>query len=242
MVQFSMCCLWEVSSLGRFPHIWEAGRISDNVTWANFKICLLPMTVSPNWLVLKFSRWKRPKCLLWGWERKGRLGRLCPLSQRFFFFLAALGLHWCSWAFSIYSKWGPLSSCSTWAFHCSGCSCYGAPALGYTGYSSCGTGLVAPQHVASSQTRDWTHVPYIDKWSEFLATGPPGKSSQHFSPLKRRRSSKTESETKWTVLKWKEKQIESLGPLGKKNKERREDGRMPAEGFLTLKSQLTGYF
>ena len=36
--------------------------------------------------------------------------------------------------------------------------------------------------------------------------------------------------------------IESLGPLGKKNKERREDGRMPTEGFLTLTSQLTGYF
>ena len=149
VVQFSMCCVWEVSSLGRFQHIWEAGRISDDGMWANFKICLLPMTASPNWLMLKFSRWKRPKCLLWGWERKGRLGRLCPLSQHFFLsffffkfiylFLAALGLHCCSWAFPSYSKWGLLSICSTWTFHCSGFSCYGARALGHPGYSSCST-------------------------------------------------------------------------------------------------------
>ena len=36
------------------------------------------------------------------------------------------------------------------------------------------TGLVVPQHVGSSWTRDYSHVPCIG-WG-FLTTGPPGKS------------------------------------------------------------------
>ena len=36
-------------------------------------------------------------------------------------------------------------------------------------------GLAAPLHVGSSQTRDWTHVPCIDR--QILNHGPPGKSS-----------------------------------------------------------------
>ena len=34
-------------------------------------------------------------------------------------------------------------------------------------------GLVAPQHVESSWTRDGTSAPYIGRW--MLSTGPPGK-------------------------------------------------------------------
>ena len=46
-------------------------------------------------------------------------------------FLAALGLHCCMQAFS---------SCGAQVSHCSGFSCFGAQALGYVGFSSCGTG------------------------------------------------------------------------------------------------------
>ena len=45
------------------------------------------------------------------------------------FFSAALGLHYYMQAFSTCREWGPLSSCSAWAFHCGGSSC-GAWALG----------------------------------------------------------------------------------------------------------------
>ena len=39
----------------------------------------------------------------------------------------------------------------------------GAQALGAVGFSSCGARAVAPQHVESSWTRDWTHVPCIGR-------------------------------------------------------------------------------
>ena len=45
------------------------------------------------------------------------------------FFLAALGLCCCSWAFFSCSERGPLSSCGVRASHCSGFSCCGAQAL-----------------------------------------------------------------------------------------------------------------
>ena len=41
------------------------------------------------------------------------------------------------------------------------------------GFSNDDTGLVAPQHVGSSQSRDQIHVPCIG--GGFLTTGPPGK-------------------------------------------------------------------
>ena len=52
--------------------------------------------------------------------------------------------------------------CGMRASHCGGFSCLGAQAVGRVGFSSCGIqpkqlwhiGLVAPQHVESSQTRD----------------------------------------------------------------------------------------
>ena len=47
-----------------------------------------------------------------------------------FYFLAALGLHYYTRAFSSCSEQGLLSSCGTRASHCGGFSCYGAQALG----------------------------------------------------------------------------------------------------------------
>ena len=59
---------------------------------------------------------------------------------------------------------------SAWA-RCSGFSCHRAWALGTGDFSSCSmwaqqlqcTELVAPWHLRSSQTRDWTHVPCISR-------------------------------------------------------------------------------
>ena len=85
------------------------------------------------------------------------------------------------------------SNCSAWASCCSGLSCCGAQALGECasvavagglsswgshaiehGLSSCGTrGLVAPQHVVSSQIRDQTHVSCFGR--ELSTTEPLGK-------------------------------------------------------------------
>ena len=86
-------------------------------------------------------------------------------------FLAALGLHCCTWAFSSCSEQGLLSSCRVWASHCGGFSLLWSMGSRMHGvnlwlwaqwlqlkgsrFSSCGTwvDLVAPQHVASSRTR-----------------------------------------------------------------------------------------
>ena len=56
---------------------------------------------------------------------------------KFILFLAALGLHWCSLAFSSCSERGLLRRCSAWVSHCSGFSYCRARALGHTGFSSC---------------------------------------------------------------------------------------------------------
>ena len=40
------------------------------------------------------------------------------------------------------------------------------------------TGLAAPSHVGSSQTRNQTHIPALA--GEFLTTGLPGKASKFF--------------------------------------------------------------
>ena len=85
----------------------------------------------------------------------------------FFFFLTKLCLH-----FSSFGEQRLLSSCGALASHCRGFTLWstgsGAPA-----FSSCSTwaqylclqGLVAPQHVWSSQTKDGTGVPFIARWS-----------------------------------------------------------------------------
>ena len=81
-------------------------------------------------------------------------------------FLAVLGLHHWAWAFSARGEQGLLSSCSTWASHCSGFSGCAAQVLGTWAYGLqrvssvvwC-MGLVALRHVEASQTRDQTRVP-----------------------------------------------------------------------------------
>ena len=49
------------------------------------------------------------------------------------------------------------------ASHCRGLSCCGAQAPDAQAQQPWLTGLVAPRHVGSSQTRARTHVPYISR-------------------------------------------------------------------------------
>ena len=88
---------------------------------------------------------------------------------------SVLSLCCCAWAFSSCGEQGRLFSCSTQASYCGGFT-RGAQALGPEGFCSCGlwaqqlwladssTGLAAPQHVGSSQTRDQTCAPCIGRW------------------------------------------------------------------------------
>ena len=81
-------------------------------------------------------------------------------------------------AFSSCGEQGLLSSCGVWASHC------GDFILQSTGSRGCRlqylwhVDLVAPQHVESYWTWDWTRVPCIGR--RFLATGPPEKSPLTF--------------------------------------------------------------
>ena len=83
-----------------------------------------------------------------------------------YLFLATLGLHCCMWAFTSCGGWELLCSCGAQVSHCR------ARALECTGFSCCSSRaqwlwhecLVAPKHVESSRTRDWTHVPCIGRW------------------------------------------------------------------------------
>ena len=70
-----------------------------------------------------------------------------------------LSLFCCTWTFSSCSKQELLSSCYVQASHCCSYSCCRAQAQ----YLCC-TGLVAPRHVVSSQTRGQTCVPCIGRW------------------------------------------------------------------------------
>ena len=73
-------------------------------------------------------------------------------------FLAALGLHRCTLAFSSCSEQG--------ASHCGGFSCCGALALGMQASVAVVhrlSGLSCLRYVSSSQTRDQTHVPCIGR-------------------------------------------------------------------------------
>ena len=54
-------------------------------------------------------------------------------------FLAALGLHWCTWAFPSCGEQGLLSSWSMRASHCGSFSCCRAPALEPANFSGCGS-------------------------------------------------------------------------------------------------------
>ena len=55
-----------------------------------------------------------------------------------YLFLAVLGLHWCTRAFSSCGEWGLLSDGTARASHFGGFSCCGARALGVGNFSSCG--------------------------------------------------------------------------------------------------------
>ena len=67
------------------------------------------------------------------------------LFKNFYLFLAALGLYWFAQAFSACGEWGLLFT-----------AVFGLQWWEYTG-------LAAPRHVESAQTRDWTRVPYIGR-------------------------------------------------------------------------------
>ena len=80
-----------------------------------------------------------------------------------FYFLAVLGLHFCARAFSSCGKWGTTLHRGARAFHYCGLSCCGAQAPDAQAQQLWLTGLVAPQHVGSSQTRAQTRVPCIGR-------------------------------------------------------------------------------
>ena len=101
-------------------------------------------------------------------------------------FLAALGLRFCAWAFCSCGAWGRRFSCGERVSRCGGFSCCGAQALERTGFHSYGswaqwlwcTGLFVPRHVESSQIRDWTHMPCTDR--QILNPWTPEKSHKYF--------------------------------------------------------------
>ena len=76
--------------------------------------------------------------------------------------LATPGLCCCAWAFSSCGGQGLLSSCGTRASHCGGFSCCRAQAQGHR-LQPWRTCFIAPWQKESSQTRDQTCVPHIDK-------------------------------------------------------------------------------
>ena len=98
-----------------------------------------------------------------------------------FFFLTALGLHCCAWAFSGCGERGLLSSWDVWASHCGGFS--RRAQLQGAGLRSWLTCLAALQHVESSRTRDQTCVPCTGKGSYPLyRQGRPQREWILFSP------------------------------------------------------------
>ena len=81
-----------------------------------------------------------------------------------YLFLAALVLCCCPWASSSGGEWGLLfSRCSGFSLWC--LLLFQSLGSRAHGLSSCSTqGSVALRHVESSQTRDQTRVPCIDRW------------------------------------------------------------------------------
>ena len=75
--------------------------------------------------------------------------------------LAGLGLCYGLQALSSWGKWGLPSCCSTRDSHGGGLSYCGAQAPGAWDSVVWRMGLIVSQHVGSSWTRDYTHVPYI---------------------------------------------------------------------------------
>ena len=81
------------------------------------------------------------------------------ISFRNLFFFFWLSWVCCAQAFSSCSEQELLFFCTAWDSHCGG-FCY----CGARSQQLWHTGLVAPQHVESSWTRDGTHVPCIGRW------------------------------------------------------------------------------
>ena len=78
--------------------------------------------------------------------------------------IAVLGLRFCVRAFYL-RQVGATLHCGARASHYRGLSCCGAQAPDAQAQQLWLTGLVAPRHVGSSQTRARTHVPCIDRQS-----------------------------------------------------------------------------
>ena len=76
--------------------------------------------------------------------------------------MAVLGLRFCARAFSSCGEWRPLFIAVRRPFTI-GLSCYGAQAPDAQAQQLWLTGLVAPRHVGSSQTRARTRVPCIGR-------------------------------------------------------------------------------
>ena len=112
-----------------------------------------------------------------------------------YFLLAVLGLCCCTRAFSSFSKWELLPSCSAAASHCSAFSSCGAQSLKHSGFGSCGTWAqqlrltssrgqaqqLWPMCLGSPSVWNLPRPgikPMSSTWTgRFLTTGPPGKSS-----------------------------------------------------------------
>ena len=90
--------------------------------------------------------------------------------------MAVLGLRFCARAFSSCGKWGPLFIAVRRPLTYRGLSCCGAQAPDAQAQQLWLTGLVAPWHVGSSQTRAQTPVPCTA--GRFSTTAPPGKTQE----------------------------------------------------------------
>ena len=76
--------------------------------------------------------------------------------------MAVLGLRFCARAFSSCGKWGPLFIAVRGPLIIAASRC-GAQAPDAQTQQLWLTGLVAPRHVGSSQTRFWTRIPCIGR-------------------------------------------------------------------------------
>ena len=92
------------------------------------------------------------------------------LKKIFKFGLVALGLHCCTaFPLAVGSR-GYTPAGGAQASHCGGSSCCRAQALGHLGISRCAVpglwsaGLVSPQHMGFSRTRDQTCVSCFGRW------------------------------------------------------------------------------
>ena len=109
--------------------------------------------------------------------------------------MAVLGLCCCIWAFPSCGQWeGGKLGCGVRASHCGSFSCWGAQALGGTGFSSCGArvGSVVAAPGLSCSTAcgiflvQGLNLSLLHWQADFLTAEPPGKPSLHscVSPIR----------------------------------------------------------